>query len=174
MALLRSEVAQPAPLCRDRCGSRAPTRLQCWVSLALALTRVRFLPPCGIDTTSARTLAARDLALGRSPAVSERASHEVPGCGHASRAVSLAALSDLGPPCRLEGGACASDRARLRCLVGRPLAARLPSLPTARPRRATFNPYKDTGEPGPCRPRGGTKWGFGGDSDSWRTIRGAG
>ncbi len=88
----------------------------------------------------------RPLRLGDLPAVSGRASCEVPGCGHAPCAVSPVARPDLGLLLRLVGrGPCAGpsgslamprseDRWRPAC---RP-------LPTARPRRVTFHLYKCT------------------------------
>jgi hypothetical protein len=87
-------------------------------------------------------LATRVLALRRSPCVSERASSEVPGCGH-PRAVPLAARSQaqhaprpwpriLRQPWDSLAMPRSEDRWRPAC---RPLA-------TARSRRVTFHPYK--------------------------------
>jgi hypothetical protein len=96
---------------------RAPTRLQL---LGFARVTLRL----GSGSTSPRrdrraaagTLAVRVLALRRSPCVSERASSEVPGCGHASchctHGSVPASARSLAGGCR----SFASHRARLRCL----------------------------------------------------------
>jgi hypothetical protein len=104
-----------------------------------------------------RTCSAGDLGFNlrrsrpgawASPAASERASHEVPGCGQAPVAVSLAAWSDLGPPRRPKSdprrpsGSPAMPRSEDRW---RPACRRF----RLHSRRTTFRPHKDTKEPGP-------------------------
>jgi hypothetical protein len=81
---LRPEVAQPSP----QLGSVRLTGAD--PSSVLGLAHSPFAPALGSASTerdrhaSSRTLATCEPALRRSPAVSELASHEVPGCGHAS------------------------------------------------------------------------------------------
>jgi hypothetical protein len=89
-----------------------------------------------------RTCSAGDLGFNlrrsrpgawASPAASERASHEVPECGQAPVAVSLAARSDLGPPRRPMSDPAPTLGLACDAPVLAALAARLPSLPTTSP-----------------------------------------
>ena len=108
--------------------------------------RNRPLAPSGLGAIAAPrlvTLATRISALGRSPCVSERASFEVPGCGHASCCSACGSVPASARSLARRGGSFASHRARLRCLgpktVGGP---RCRPLATARSWRVTFHPYK--------------------------------
>ena len=147
------QVALPAPLGRRRCGSTGADRLR-----LLGLARVTLMPTFGpaglgeIATPRPVTLATRVSALGRSPCVSERASFEVPGCGHASCCsacgsvpASACSLARRGRSVRQPSGSPAmprsEDRWRPAC---RPLA-------TARAWRVTFHPYKGTNGAEPWR-----------------------
>jgi hypothetical protein len=141
----RPEVALPAPLRRRRCGSTGRRR-----SSAARPDARDLVPASGsarlgeIAAPRPMTLTVRVLALRRPPCISERASSEVPGCGHAS-CRPLAARSQPRPVPRLwprilrqpwDSFAMprSEDRWRPAC---RPLA-------TARSRRVTFHPYKGT------------------------------
>jgi len=125
----RPEMALPAPLRRRRCGSTGADRLQ-----LLGLARVT-LVPASAPLASARspppglvTLATRVLALQRSPCVSERASSEVPGCGHASCRSARGSVPASARSLARGRGSFASHGTRLRCLgpktVGGPPAGR--------------------------------------------------
>jgi hypothetical protein len=74
------------------------------------------------------TLATRVLALQRSPCVSERASSEVPGCGHASCRSARGSVPASARSLARGRGSFASHGTRLRCLgpktVGGPPAGR--------------------------------------------------
>jgi hypothetical protein len=126
----RPEVALPSPLRRRRCGSTGVD------PSSAARPRSRdprtgLAPPRLGEIAAPRlvTLATRVLALRRSPCVSERASSEVPGCGHAScpsargSAQPRPGLSPVaGDPSPAIGLAC---DASVRTLVGGPPAGRL-------------------------------------------------
>jgi hypothetical protein len=83
-----------------------------------------------------------------SPATSERASHEVPECGHAP-SLSRSSLGPAStPPRRPKPDPSPSVRARLRC-PGPKTAGGPPSVAAdCQSRRTTFPPYKDRKEPG--------------------------
>ena len=108
----------------NRCRVVRPARSAS--SSQLRSSPARRLRRSARPTLGGSRLAARDLATGRSPASSERASHEVPGCGHAfapSRSPGArvpAARAAEAEPQRTIGLACDAP-------VRRQLAARLPS-----------------------------------------------
>jgi hypothetical protein len=91
------------------------------------------------------TLTTRVFALWRSPCVSERASSEVPGCGHASCRCAHGLVPASARSLANGRGWVASHQTRLRCLG--PRTGWRPAwqpFATARSRRVTFHPYKGT------------------------------
>jgi hypothetical protein len=124
----RPEVALPAPLHRRRCGLRAPTRLQ-----LLGLARVTVVPAPGSAShwrdrvPRLVALATRVLALRRSPCISERASSEVPGCGHVSCRSARGSVPASAAPSPLAADPSPAIGLSCDASVRRPLTARLPA-----------------------------------------------
>ncbi len=158
--LLRPEVAQPAPLCRDRCGLRAPTRLH----LLASLTR----PRPASDSASLgpdRQAWCRDPRHLRpcAPAIScclrARLLMRCPGAVTPQR---LSARGSVRPRPAPSPKARTLRRPSLACDMPRSEDRWRPAcrpLPTARPRRVTFHSYKGIERAEPCRSRGGRNGG---------------
>jgi hypothetical protein len=146
----RPEAALPAPLRRRRWLSGAD-RLQP-LGLARVTLAPSLAPPAPVrSAASPGTLVARLTARGRSPCDSERASSEMPGCGHASCSSARGSVPPR-PLSRPGGHPLPADRlacdASVRKPVGGPPALR---SRRGRSRRVTFHPYK--GEKGAPRSR---------------------
>jgi hypothetical protein len=141
------EAVQPVLLCRGRCGTRAadPSSWSRPRLLALAPASGSASERIGGDFGS----NPRRLRPGAwaSPATSERASHEVPECGHAPSPSRSWLGPTSTPPRRPKSDPAPTFGLACDAPVRRPLATRLPSLPTAAP-ADHLPPYKDRKEPG--------------------------
>jgi hypothetical protein len=155
-----TEVAQPDPLCRGGCGFRATTRLLLSASFTHPPHQLASsTPPSGLGTPC---LGPSPLATWRSGDLLLSPSAPPMRCPGAVTPSGRLARGPVRPrpASSPEERICAGVTARLRCLRSEDrLAARLPSIPTARPRRTTFHPYKDAEEPEPCLSAGARKWG---------------